>query len=293
MKILQSQVSAVIATLGGPCLNRTIEHLNKGTVVPHEILICVPEIEALLIDISPFTNVKIIMTPHRGQVAQRAYGFRLSKGDFVLQLDDDVYVRPDCLELLLSLVASGEAIAAGPKLHDSRTGKYRSFLTPVGAKLTIYERFIYRFINGPAGFQPGKVGISGVNMGFPDTSDDWADVDWLPGGCQLHRNKNLVLDAYYPFPGKAYAEDLFHSVLLRKKGVMLVRSGKAVCDLNLDSSRYLGLKRQIAEYRSYARAMTVLIRNDQRSLLRFYLFLGCHVLMLVARKLRRSALPST
>lgn len=285
MKILKGQVSAVIATLGGPCLNRTIEHLNKGTVVPHEILICVPESEAQGIDISPFPNVKIIRTPCRGQVAQRACGFRQAKGDFVLQLDDDIHLRPDCLKELLSIVASHDAIAAGPKLHDSRTGKYRSFLTPVGAKLTIYERFIYRVINGPAGFQPGKVGISGVNMGVPDTSDGWVDVDWLPGGCLLHRNKNLVLDAYYPFPGKAYAEDLFHSALLRKKGVMLVRSGKAICDVNFDSSRYLGLKRQIAEYRSYSRAMTVLIRNDQRSLLRFYLFLGCQVLRLAVRKL--------
>ena len=56
-------------------------------------------------------------------------------------------------------------------------------------------------------------------------------------------------------------------------------------DPSFDSSSYLGVKRQIAEYRAYARAMTVLIRNDQRSLLRFYLFLGCHVLRLAARKM--------
>jgi glycosyltransferase involved in cell wall biosynthesis len=278
-------LSVVIPTLGGPSLRETIEHLNRGTVVPQEILICVPEAEAQRKESFAFPNVKIIRTPCRGQVAQRACGFRQAKGDFVLQLDDDVHLRPDCLEELLSIVASGEAIAVGPKLHDSHTGRYHSFLSPSGARLTTYEKFIYRVINGAAGYQPGKIGTSGVNMGVPDTLDDWVNVDWLAGGCLLHRNKNLVLDAYYPFPGKAYAEDLFHSALLRKKGVMLVRSGNAICDLNFDSSRYLGLKRQIAEYRSYARAMTVLIRNDQRSLLRFYLFLGCHVLRLAARKM--------
>ena len=282
--ILKGQVSAVIATLGGPSLRKTIEDLNRGTVVPQEILICVPEDEAQRMESFAFPNVKIIRTPCRGQVAQRAYGFRQAKGDFVLQLDDDVHLRPDCLEELLSIVASGESIAAGPKLYDSRTGKYHSFLTPSGAKLTLYERFIYRVINGAAGYQPGRIGLSGLNMGVPDTADDW-QVDWLAGGCLLHRKENLVLDAYYPFPGKAYAEDLFQCALLRKKGVLLVQSGKAICDPSFDSSSYLGVKRQIAEYRAYARAMTVLIRNDQRSLLRFYLFLGCHVLRLAARKM--------
>lgn len=277
-------VSVVMATLGGPSLKEAIGYLNKGTVVPREILICIPEPEAQRLETFPFPNVMIIQTPCRGQVAQRAYGFRLAKGDFVLQIDDDVHVRTDCLEALLSIVASGDAIAAGPKLHDSHTGKYHSFLTPSGAKLTLYEKFIYLVINGAAGFQPGKIGISGMNMGVPDTPDDW-NVDWLPGGCLLHRNKNLVLEDFYPFPGKAYAEDLFHSALLRKKGVLLVRSGRAICDLSFNSSSYLGVKRQIAEYRAYARAMSLLIRNDQHSQLRFYLFLGCHVLRLAARKL--------
>ena len=35
-----------IATLGGDCLAATIEKLNASTVVPAEILICIPEIEA-------------------------------------------------------------------------------------------------------------------------------------------------------------------------------------------------------------------------------------------------------
>jgi len=37
----------------------------------------------------------------------------------------------------------------------------------------------------------------------------------------LHRKENLILEDYFPFEGKAYAEDVIHSFLLRKQGVKL------------------------------------------------------------------------
>ena len=46
--------------------------------------------------------------------------------------------------------------------------------------------------------------------------------DWLPGACILHRRSNLHLLAYYPFSGKAYAEDLYHSYILTLNNVRLV-----------------------------------------------------------------------
>ena len=33
----------------------------------------------------------------------------------------------------------------------------------------------------------------------------------------MHFKKNLVLKNYFPFKGKAYSEDLFHSIELKKK----------------------------------------------------------------------------
>ena len=37
----------------------------------------------------------------------------------------------------------------------------------------------------------------------------------------LHHRKNLILKNYYPFDGKAYSEDLFHSLELRKNKIKL------------------------------------------------------------------------
>ncbi len=39
-------LSVVIATLGGDSLEKTIDHLNVGTITPFEILICIPTEDA-------------------------------------------------------------------------------------------------------------------------------------------------------------------------------------------------------------------------------------------------------
>ena len=36
-------VSVVIPTIVNPTLNETIYHLNKGSIIPSEILLCLPE----------------------------------------------------------------------------------------------------------------------------------------------------------------------------------------------------------------------------------------------------------
>ena len=53
-------LSVVIATLGETSLKLTIESINNGSVVPKEILICVPEEYAKNLEIFSFSNVKIL-----------------------------------------------------------------------------------------------------------------------------------------------------------------------------------------------------------------------------------------
>ena len=45
--------------------------------------------------------------------------------------------------------------------------------------------------------------------------------EWLPGGCLLMLTSKLATDFKYPFSGKAYCEDLFHSHQLIKNGMKL------------------------------------------------------------------------
>ena len=60
---------------------------------------------------------------------------------------------------------------------------------------------------------------------------------WIPGGCVMHHRKNLILENYFPFVGKAYSEDLFHSIELKKKNIELLYHPKAKAYLNVDNKK--------------------------------------------------------
>lgn len=277
-------LSVVIATLGGDSLSRTIEQLNRGTIVPMEILVCIPEEEVLCTDKLSFHNVQVVRTTCRGQVAQRAVGFQRASCDLVLQLDDDIYVRETCIEYLVARMSTFLDVAVGPKLHDAQSGEYHSFMIPAAGKNSFFEKLLFWVANGVRGYEPGQIGRAGVSMGVPEEPGDWDDLGWLPGGCMLHRKNNLVLFDFYPFKGKAFAEDLFHSVLLKRKGVRLIRSGAAICDVDFTSSFTSDPIGFVKAYRAYAKALRRLVGICGGSVPFLYLYLLLDVIGRGARK---------
>mgnify|MGYP006079264075 FL=1 len=269
--IKSKDVSVVIATLGETNLSETIESLNKGSLAPKEILICIPEEYAVNLESLNYSNVKISKTIVRGQVSQRAIGFQNAKFPYVLQLDDDIILDFYCLEKLLETVISNKNIAAGPKLYDHLTKEYHSFLIPSDIKLVWFNKMFYFLANGKIGFQPGKISKSGLNFGIPETPSTFYNVDWLCGGCLMHRKENLILTNYYPLSGKAYAEDLFHSKLLRDNNVILVRSGEAKCYVDFTSSKGGSWLNIISNLQKPLIAMNIFIKSINGNITRMYL----------------------
>jgi glycosyltransferase involved in cell wall biosynthesis len=279
------RVSVVIATLGGAALARTIEQLNRGTVVPAEILICIPEAEASRVSSLNVANVRVVVTPCRGQVAQRAYGFSQVTSPWVLQVDDDIFLEPDCLEKLLGCLTGLRLAAVGPTMVDFQTGQPSRFMRPRAGSFA--NRLLFRVVNGADGYQPGRISKSGVNMALADDGRPPYEVDWLPGGCMLHARENLVLKAFYPFPGKAYSEDLFHGALLHQRGVRLIHCSQARCLVDFSSSQAAGATSFARIMFGFSRAMFRFAGQTGRSRVRFALFLPLHVLMLVSHRLTR------
>jgi glycosyltransferase involved in cell wall biosynthesis len=225
--------SVVIATLGGKSLISTIKLLNQGTVTPKEILVCIPDGEAFKSDLIKYENVRIISTPCRGQVAQRAYGFRHARYEFVLQLDDDMSVDSNCLELLLeALQILGQNAVVSPALINEATG-HSVYERPKSPRfiLTIYSWLM----NGLHGYKPGTIDKAGSGIGIDPklTNSRFIEVEWLAGGCVLHRRINLVLEDFWERSGKAYCEDNLHSHLLRQKGLKLFVDTMARCELEV------------------------------------------------------------
>lgn len=217
-------MSVVIATLGSDVLAGTIEILNRGTTVPAEILICIPELESTWVKKLSFDNVRVIETPCRGQVAQRAYGLQRVRHPLVMQMDDDIVLQPEDLRKLVETISQiGHGNAIAPLYRHSNSGKS---ITSIKPGLSGWQENMLAWLVCGAPWGAKRMGViapAGVGYGVDEMhcGRNPVETQWLPGGCVLCHKEDLISEDYYPFSGKAYTEDLVHSVLWRKRGVRL------------------------------------------------------------------------
>ena len=225
---INTNISVVIPTLGDKHLIDTVYHLNKSSVIPKEILICIPKENEVTQKLKLQKNISVIETIKNGQVFQRYVGFIKTRYDYVLQLDDDEILDIKCIENLLKTFdeVNTELISVAPIILDCET---KSSVYPL-PKDTFLNSILYFVLNGSAGYIGGVVTKAGTGIGVNtdrSNSKKIKNVEWLPGGCILHKKNNLILDNYFPFKGKAYNEDLIHSYLLKKNGNKLYINSEA------------------------------------------------------------------
>ena len=226
-------ISVVIPSLGGD-LSQTLNSLNSGTVKPDEIIICLPNKDHSVKDLSIYRNAVVVYSEKYGQVYQRIFGFKKSKYEYILQLDDDVYVDKYCLDVLESNIRSNKDVSISPLWYETTDESPLAKKKKIGILMSFY----YWIINGSMGYAPGKISLAGTNFGvhpnYVDKNSNLFGVDWQPGGCIMHRRENIVLEDYYPYSGKAYFEDLIHSHILKYSGVSLFVAIKAKCMVEIN-----------------------------------------------------------
>ena len=282
-----SSISVVIPTLGGASLSATIAALNRGSIVPDEILVCIPTNEAHKVSSLSFRNVKVLVTDCRGQVAQRAIGFQNASHDVVMQLDDDVLVDKHCVEHLLNTLRThGTKVAVAPSLMSLSTGE-SVYKKPERNKILL--KIYYWFINGSAGYQPGKIDKSGSSVGIDPKSanKELFDVEWLAGGCVMHYRENLILENFYPFEGKAHYEDVIHSYYLKSRGCSLIVNSRALCWLDIIPSLSYGPRELLNNLASDFRARKYFMQLCSRSSFRIYFYYLASCLSYVFKKIIR------
>lgn len=279
-------VSVVIATLGGTTLFRTIAGLNSGTVVPAEILVCVPELEAASMAPLIFHNVRVLFTPCRGQVAQRAFGFQWVQHALVMQLDDDMFVEPHCLERLLAILLRSPDCAVAPALVNVATNE-SVYKKPVSGVLV--GHIYYWLMNGSRGYREGEIEKSGSPVGVDPARQGKVQyqVEWLAGGCVLHRKENLVLASFYPFAGKAFCEDIIHSFLLQQRKIRLIVVPQARCGLRLVSPSDSGWSAFLKEIRGDFQARSYFMRLSARKKGRMYIFYALRICRYIYKRIVR------
>jgi hypothetical protein len=277
---LKKEFSLVIPTLYGAELEKTLIQIHKGTCIPSEIIIVIPiEFQNNIQNILSFKNVKIIAVEFRGQVNQRIHGFKLAKFDIVIQLDDDIIVDPNCFKSLVETIINSDfPVAISPLFKFTKSNKS---CYPYNKKNYILNKLIH----GSNYLVSGKITSSGLNMGIFHSEQDqrYFDSEWVPGGCLAHKKSNLYLENYFPFIGKAYFEDVYHSVLLRKKSIKLLVDNRAIC--YIDPLITDNFSSNLEEYLYFKKYRKHLIKLINGSLFRLNLEYFLYVILYIKNKI--------
>lgn len=211
-------LSIVIPTLGETVLERSIISIISGKYLPMEIILVIPvDYVDRLKNFNFNTNlIKVVKTDLQGQVLQKIEGFKIAKSNYVMQLDSDIMISNNSLYKLFKLKKKYP--------HKSAIAPLMMPLTLNRRKKNILMNKLWNYlISGKFQVLPGEITNIGYNTWFNenDIINDIYKVDWLPGGCIIFNKIDLILDNYYTFRGKAYCEDVIHSLVLKEKGVNL------------------------------------------------------------------------
>ena len=232
LNINKIKFSVIIPSLGALILKETIDSLNKSTVIPDEIIVVIPEEYKENLSYISYSNLFFEFVSFKGQVAQRIHGFKMAKNEFVLQLDDDIELDKNCIfNLIKSLMELGPGCAVGPSIFYKYT-KNSAFSLGKGFPKMLLDLNSFLFSGSCWGTKRmGTISKNGVGFGFDNhyVLNAVNKSDWLAGGAVLHFNSGLIFDNYFPYIGKAYGEDLIHSVYLVNSGIKLYNVNSAIC----------------------------------------------------------------
>jgi hypothetical protein len=189
-----------------------------------------------------------------------------------MQLDDDLLVDRECVAYLADALRRHDGkVAVAPSLVHRSTGE-SIYKRP--ARRNLLTNVYYRLMNGADGFREGQIQKSGGAIGVDPSAGqrEWYDTEWLAGGCVMHRRENLVLEHFFPLPGKAYCEDIIHSHHLTSRGVRLIIDPRAICAVDDLADHSVGVrefwKMLIGDYR----ARRYFMELSGRPRFRLYLF---------------------
>tara|TARA_Y100000991_G_C21969153_1_gene348467 strand:+ start:387 stop:1250 length:864 start_codon:yes stop_codon:yes gene_type:complete len=185
-------------------------------------------------------NILIINSYKKGQVAQRQFAYKFSKRKLILHMDDDIYFDLESIKGLLDIFSNlPENSCLGPALKiKSKSKKYKYNFFIFIRNLLIFSKF------NP---KPGTISVSSFPVPHDNeiNTNNRQEVEWLPGGLYLIRQKHCIKDNYFKFNGKAYCEDLFLSSLLKRNKIKLYLDKTFSYKTKLESYRLLSLNKFI------------------------------------------------
>ena len=166
-------------------------------------------------------GILIIKSDKKGQVNQRQFGYKFVNTEYLMHMDDDIFINMKSLKILLNQFENlPRKSSIAPRVIIKNDNNEEPFL----------KKYVNLFIYNDPNPKPGT--MSKFTFDIPpnlplDSKKSIESVDWIPGGISLIRTEHIIKKKYYNFEGKAYCEDLLHSNLLKNDGVKLFISNKS------------------------------------------------------------------
>jgi len=283
---MKHNISIVIATNNPKLINIFLNNLFSNSILPSEIIIVIPLFKQHLFNFSQkyIQNIKILKSQYENQVIQRIEGFTIAKYDYVLQIDDDIIYKSEAINILINNLKNHNNACIGPSISDK--DKINTWMN----NPDLFNSKLYTLIsylnNGKKKYKSGRFSLAGINMNFDLNLKNKYEVDWLPGGCILHKKNNLIFDNYYPYKrGKSFSEDLFHSKEMLKKGIKLFYLPDSKLFLSANNNDNLNISSIVNIVKSI-KVMNIFVLRYGGNLLRLNIVLLLYYFWLFLHKLK-------
>ena len=169
--------------------------------------------------------------PLKGLTRQRNYGLRWAQTDNVIFFDDDIVLRPDCLEKMEQAYRSDaeHLVGIGALIENAAQGR---------AEVLMWR--IYLWSRMVTNLRPGRYFRSGIVTLWGDLphSEEVMQVDWLPG-CVTLWNTAIARAVGYNegFAGYGLGEDLDFSLRASRRGKLAIACGARVLHFHASGGR--------------------------------------------------------
>lgn len=166
-------------------------------------------------------GILIISSDKKGQVYQRQYGYKFIKTEYLMHMDDDIFISIKNIKILLNQFEN---------LPRKSSIAPRLIIRKDNGKENFFKKYINLLIYNDPKPKPGTISKSTFEVPHNfslDFKKEIESVDWIPGGISIIRKENIIKKQYFNFEGKAYCEDLIHSNLLKNDGIKLFISNKS------------------------------------------------------------------
>lgn len=189
--MIEASISAIVPTIGRPAsLAELLRSLSIQTTKPREIIIgdaSGADATRQVIDDPEWKqcglNICRVAVSPPNAVRQREAAIAASDGEFLLLLDDDVVLEPDCVEQMLKLL----------RQHGDVVAVMANFTNQEWPQPTRFWRFYLRSVcNFREGEWQGQVVGPLLRFGYHPVPDSPREMQWLGTGNSLIRRAAFI-----------------------------------------------------------------------------------------------------